>query len=560
MRPALAEANVNLNNEEIGVVSDLTTCAVDGTPIEQCGRNVLEGQLPAPARPLADCMLQGGDLPSCAQKGVVGLLDAGSGLLPGGIALPDSVKPAAKCLLGSALNGGSSVEGCVRDAVVGAIPDPNLQNLASCVLKGQQVAGCATDALAAKLGPDAGPVAQCLVKKTAPPAQCLAQAAGRLPPELKCLADQATAPSCLKQAMIDRLPDGPRKDLANCMVDPAKAQSCAQAQIAKSLGQDVGPAAECIAKSPNPATCAGFNVLGNFGDALDMLNKMMGSSQMVDPGKAPSSLANILKVADGIRHDDWGEVLTYGGAEVAKAAAKIVFHVFADGLTGPLGELLNQLAGPIIDTEVENRVQLFTALMKELRKCKEGNCDEAKIGEILGEFYMVMQIEVPCAMLSVLSEDVRRVTCGPLGDAIVTIGSAAYEFYKDNDKEIAAAASVLIPGYGPVIAAAILATDPDVQHAITGQEGECPANYLASKMAVCIKDEAYLSSAYPERAVDLANSVNAACRDAFHPCSKRRTGSDSDRISEHCDPLMDAFKKSPMTCAAALRGSRESIR
>ena len=351
----------------------------------------------------------------------------------------------------------------------------------------------------------------------------IALAAGPLPTEVKCLADPAGAPDCLKQAVVDRLPDGPQKDFAKCMVDPATAQQCAQDKIASALGQDVGPGAECLAKkpNPNPATCAGLKLPSTFGDTLDMLNKMMGTPKLVDPGNAPSTLANVLKIAHGIRNDDWEEVLTYGGAVVAKAVARIVFRAFADTLTGPLGELLDKLAGPVIDTEVENRAKLVAELLKELKKCKAGNCDTTKIGEILGEFYMLLQVEVDCAVLSApgIPASVRRVVCGAIGDVIVTVGSAAYEFYNDNDKELAAAANILFPGSG--IAQAIIALDPDFQNFITGKNGECPANYFSSHITVCIKDVAYLSMVDPGRAAFLTKSIDDACHQDFLHCSQR---------------------------------------
>ena len=369
----------------------------------------------------------------------------------------------------------------MRQAVVEAVQqqDKSLGPITDCLLKGRPVTECGADALTTQLGPDAGPIAKCLIQsQSTDPAQVISQCApkglGSLPPELKCLADKSAVQNCLQHQIIDRLPDD-QKDLANCVLSPSAAQQCAKDKLKSKLGP-LADATDCIANNPNPAACNASGVQGGLGGALDMLGKMMQPTQLVNPGSTPSALANYIKVADGIRHDDWGEVFEYGGAEIGKAAAKIVFHVFADGLTGPLGELLNQLAGPIIDTMVADRIELFNSLMKELRNCKNGHCDEAKIGEILGEFYMLLQVEVPCTILgAVISEKFRQVTCGPVGKAIVTIGSAGYEFYKDNDKAIAGVASVLIPGEGPFIAAAILATDPDVQHFITGQEGECPA-------------------------------------------------------------------------------------
>ena len=127
---------------------------------------------------------------------------------------------------------------------------------------------------------------------------------------------------------------------------------------------------------------------------LDTLSKMMGSTKLVDPGKAPSSLANLLVVAKGVRDGNWGDVFEYGGAELYKAAGKIVLDVVIP-IPG-----LSALAGPILDTMVQDRLDLVDGLLKEAQKCSKldpSRCDAAKMGELLGEFYMLMQIEIPCS-------------------------------------------------------------------------------------------------------------------------------------------------------------------
>ncbi|MGZ5862424.1 MAG: hypothetical protein ACXWKB_03925 [Methyloceanibacter sp.] len=548
------KGTVDINDEERLLLKDMMVCSLNGQTAEACGKKVLLTQLQKAAglapeeakvvQPLASCLLDGGTVPTCAQKAIVAQIDD-----PNARKMVDCVTSGA---IGAAQGqGAGAATDCMRQAVVDIVQkqDESLGAITDCLLKGRPVAECGADALTTQLGPQAGPIAKCLIQsQSADPTQLISKCApsglGSLPPELKCFADKSTVQSCIQEQIVNQLP-GDQREVAKCVLSPSAAQQCAKDKLKEQLGP-LADTADCIASNPNPATCGASAVQGGLGGALDMLGKMMQPAEMVSPGKTPSALANFVKVADGIRHDDWGEVFEYGGAEIGKAAAKIVFHVFADGLTGPLGELLNQLAGPIIDTMVADRIELFNSLMKELRQCKKGHCDEAKIGEILGEFYMLLQVEVPCAILGAISEKFRQVTCGPVGEAIVTIGSAGYEFYKDNDKAIAGVASVLIPGEGPFIAAAILATDPDVQHAITGQEGECPANYFSEKMAVCLKRSAFLSFADQAGANKFRQDIEGACHAAFGPCSKRRIkigGTDSERISEKCDPLMSAYDK-----------------
>ena len=567
-KPALAAAGVKITDEEERLVKSVMACALQGSSLETCGRGVLVDQLkalPAPAADLTDCLLQGNNVQTCGQQAVVKAL------------VPKELQPTANCLAGAAINNGPVLD-CVRQSVVSAIPDKSVGQIADCLLRQRPVAECASGPLISQLPPDLAPVAQCLIEKqpqsAAQLAQCAPAGLGSLPPELKCLANQATAQSCLEQTMIDRLPlDQSQKDLAKCMMDPAAAAQCAKDKLASTLPPGIADTADCIAKAQNPARCAKTGT-GSLGDALDTLSKVMGNTQLVDPGHAPSSLANLVKVADAIRHDRWGDVMLYGGAELYKAAAKIVLNEVLPAAIPGLGELLAILAGPIVDTMVQDRIELVSALLVEAKKCSRldpSRCDAAKIGELLGEFYLLMQIEVPCSLLSQLPPVVRQVTCGPLGDAIVAVGSAAYDFYKNNDKELAAIAAILFPGSG--IAEAIIALDPDFQNFLIGKNGECPANYFSSHMAICFKDVAYLSMVDSRRAADLTKSINDACHQDFKSCSQRNAAGkaldcigglfggngchadDSDRIAKHCDPAMNALAKA----AADLRARVEAL-
>ena len=563
----------SLSTAEKAVVKSVMACAIDGSSLEACGRKILVGQLgklPAPAADLADCLLKGEKVETCGQQAVIKTL------------MPKELRATANCLAGAAINGGA-VGDCVRQAVVDQIPDKNVGEIANCLLQQKPVADCATGALMAQvnanLSPDLGAAATCLIQKQ-DPSQCTAELAsaggiGKLPPEVTCITNKnpAAIQSCLQQTIIDRLPgDKSQKDLARCMLDPAQAVGCAKDKLAASLPPGVADAANCIANASNPATCAGKVAKGaGLGDALDTLNKMMKTTTLVDPGHAPSSLANLLKVADGIRHENWGEVIEYGGAELYKAAGKIVLR-YVLPIPG-----LSYLADPILDTMVQNRVELVNELLKEARKCNiadPSRCDKAKMGELVAEFYMLMQIEIPCTVLGQMSPVLREVTCGPLGEAIVAVGSTAYDIYKDNDKELAVIAKVLFPGSN--IAEAIIALDPDFENAVIGKNGECPANYFSSHVAVCFKDVAFLSMVDPGRAAALTQSVNDACRHDFLACSQRNAAGkalacagdvvgdvvddigglfsgdapkapschvdDSDRIDKQCNPSINALK------------------
>ena len=112
------------------------------------------------------------------------------------------------------------------------------------------------------------------------------------------------------------------------------------------------------------------------------------------------------------------------------------------------------------------------------------------MGEIVTKFYMIMQIEIPCALLSesIVPDGVRQAVCGPAVQFIDDVASTGLEIYDDNTKAIAAAAAVYI---NPAVGAIVLATDPDVQKELgdlaTGQQGDCPSNYFANHMNACVE-------------------------------------------------------------------------
>jgi hypothetical protein len=426
------------------------------------------------------CGIRGDKLINCARDALVDKL-------------PDEAKPLGKCLLE-----GGRVEECAAKGFIGfaeqQIQDPTLQKAAQCV----------TDKLGS--GDQAG-AAQCLLDPAAK------EAAKHLPP-----------------------------DLQKCFDSPEAGGKCAMDKLGP-----LSKTAECIAKVADPTGCDSTEK--GLADALGTLKKLV-PDDAVDPSKAPKTLGNLLKVAQGIRSGKWDDVVLYGGSQIYLAASHIVVEKLLPELVPGVGAILAYLSGPILDTIVQDRVDLIQQLWDQLKACEaarngNGRCDVPKIGEILGQFYMIMQIEIPCALLkeSILPAGLSEAVCGPAVKFIGDVAGAGLDFYENNTKAIAAAAAVYI---NPIVGAAVLATDPDVQNFIIGKEGDCPANYFVAKMAVCYKRAAFLSFDSPAGASQFRSDIEAACHAAFKKCSMRRVDvfdgkNDSDRINDHCNPLMTAY-------------------
>ena len=293
------KGTVDINDEERNLLKDLMVCSINGQTPEACGKKALLGQLqkasglaPEEAKviePLATCLLDGGTMPACAQKAIVAQIDD-----PNARHMVDCI--ASGAVSAAKGDGVGAATDCMRQAVVEAVQqqDKSLGPITDCLLKGRPVTECGADALTTQLGPDAGPIAKCLIQsQSTDPAQVISQCApkglGSLPPELKCLADKSAVQNCLQQQIIDRLPDD-QKDLANCVLSPSAAQQCAKDKLKSKLGP-LADATDCIANNPNPAACNASGVQGGLGGALDMLGKMMQPTQLVNPGSTPSARA-----------------------------------------------------------------------------------------------------------------------------------------------------------------------------------------------------------------------------------------------------------------------------
>src|SRR5581483_10926193 len=56
-------------------VTNALACAIGGEKLLNCARDALVDKLPEEAQPFATCLIDGGDAPTCASKGFVGLVE-----------------------------------------------------------------------------------------------------------------------------------------------------------------------------------------------------------------------------------------------------------------------------------------------------------------------------------------------------------------------------------------------------------------------------------------------------------------------------------------------------
>jgi hypothetical protein len=285
--------------------------------------------------------------------------------------------------------------GTLAGVSIGETEKSLIKAAAGCVANNRSFLDCARDEIVKRLPKEVRPMAQCLVEDIGNIdkniGKCALQAAApqlekQLPPEVfKCLSDNLN-------------------DMGKCALDSAV--SAATQKALSSLPPEARQLAECVAKVQTLPSCAnlgGLKDLGPVKDALAAAEKLK---------EASGTVSNIIKVAEGIKKDDWAQVLAYGGVEAYKAAVKIVLNVL---LTPALAPLI----GPIVDAVVDSRVELVTDLIKALKQK-----DHARIVQIAGEFYLAEQIRSLCAIIP--AGDVHEATCGNMIKAIGELGNIAY--------------------------------------------------------------------------------------------------------------------------------------
>jgi cytolethal distending toxin subunit A len=377
---------------------------------------------------------------------------------------------------------------CAREEVIRRLP-ADAQPIVTCMLQGKRIDACAEQAMVQRFPPEVRGITQCIARGQ-PLSQCgSAEAVRRLPPEIQaiasCIASGRTFEACAGEEAARRLPAETR-DLTTCVVERSDFGRCTERAAANTTHKQ----------------------------ALAVIEKLKADGRNDLGAGPPTPIGNIIGVAEGIREDDWLKVSRYGGPEVYKAAAKIVLNVL-------LTPVFQPLIGPIVDTIVQNRVDLVTRLVKALKKK-----DEKAVGEIAVEGYLILHVEVACALP--MPDDMREALCGTVGKIIKDVahvgGDAA-----DLAKRLIAQ-PLNIPD-------ALWTETQSVRERLEGKKTGCtPApNYYASNYVQCYHRATYLKMSEPTRLGGLSESLNNVCRRYYDRCYF------SNRFDGLCNPQRDMF-------------------
>jgi hypothetical protein len=379
---------------------------------------------------------------------------------------------------------------CARDEVIRRLPQ-DAQPIVKCLLDGKRIDDCAEQAVLQRLPPETRAIAQCVAQGRPLTACGTAEVVRRMPPETQAI--------------------------ASCLTSGRTFEACAGAEMARRLPPQTNDLATCIAQRSDFGKCAEHAAANTaHREALNLVEKLKADGRTDLGAGPPSPMRNIINVMEGIRDDDWGKVTLYGGAEVYKAAAKIVLDIL-------LTPVFQPLIGPIVDTIVQNRVDLFTRLVKALKRK-----DSRAVGEVAVEGYLIMQVEIACSLP--MPDEMREALCGTVGKIIRDVASVGGE---------AADLAKRLITKPLAIPATVWNETEGAREWASGKKRGCegPPNYYAARYVACYHRAAYLKISEPNRLEPFRGALNLACRQYYDQCFF------SDRFNGLCNPQRDMFSK-----------------
>jgi hypothetical protein len=362
---------------------------------------------------------------------------------------------------------------------------------------------------------------------------------------VRCAINQAPVVDCARVEIIKLLlPTTPQdaqsvQSLITCVLNQTPIEQCGAAEIlqvlpaqAQTQAQDI---VRCIAQRTDIGECGKQLALNAAQkEAFDTIEELKADGRSELGSAGSGTIRNIIGLTEAIRDQNWVSFGFYGGVEVYKAAAKVVLEQIIPG-----GDALGPVIDKIVDTVVQNRVDLVVGLVKAAEAR-----DEPTISRLIIQFYLTAQVEVVCSLLDVLppgdvTSAIRNVTCGTLGKAIQAVGGAGSEIVE-----------ISVDVFRDILSD--VGIDPT---GIFGTDKRCgtTASYFANKYAVCMKQSAFLDMTDPTRSGMLYEALRLQCRSNFMPCNTVLIGSTTDKLNEVCNPLRDKYRQDVENLVAGLQ-------
>jgi hypothetical protein len=343
-------------------------------------------------------------------------------------------------------------------------------------------------------------------------------------PLVRCIADGKPVVDCTKEMVIAQLPRE-SQDLARCVSGGSNVAKCVENEAFKRLPPQSQELAKCVAGGSDVADCGKkFATTQAEKAAFGTIEKLKGDSK--DKFKdATSPLQNIINTVDGIVREDWEKVIKNGGKAVAKYVIKTV-------ITSLGTQVASILTGPIIDTIVDNRIDLVADLLNVAR-----TGDVGKLAGVIAEFYLVMQVEIPCALIP--AGAIKEAICGTLGKIIGAVGGA-----------VGSVVGAVVDAIGDALDF-LGGLAEDFVGLFDGKDDNCGTaqQYYANNFVTCYQRAAHMKGTNPAGYDAFEGSLYDSCRQHFIRCHK------SDTVTRICGPLRDMFRVHAQTLDEALNQS-----
>ena len=372
------------NPQVTGVVREAVTCLTGGGSPQLCLTNAAVSQLPREAQPLASCIGGGGDLPTCAERAAL----------------------------------------TVATQQLGANLPPAVNSTVQCVIGGGNLQSCASSLVTEGVN-------QALRASNAPP-----EVVNAVNGMVNCVSGGGNAATCARQVAVDNIPPGQAHDFAACMnANGASAQTCVANFAASNISDPTArTVVGCMGQGGGDAVqqCIATNAKQALGDAASqaaqqalvtaantIASLQLGMPLQTPPKfpEQPAILQNILSVAHGIQQGDWSKVVLGVGAELAEVAGKIILSIF---LTPALANVL----APVVDAMIQNDVNAFVNGVGHL---KDG--DAVGVAQDIFKWYETQYIQAPCALLP--NGAFRDSVCNALADGINWVADTGGKVAKD---------------------------------------------------------------------------------------------------------------------------------
>ena len=150
---------------------------------------------------------------------------------------------------------------------------------------------------------------------------------------LRCtIKGRKSALDCAREELVRTLPPE-AQPFGNCLLQGGRSDQCLRQALQQAVIQQLPPEAQglatCIAQETNVMKCSErFALNAAQQRAFSAIDAFKVEAERGLGSPTPGPLADMIGMAEGIRDNDWGKIVRYGGTAAAKVAGRIILAIF----------------------------------------------------------------------------------------------------------------------------------------------------------------------------------------------------------------------------------------